>query len=47
VLVGFRKDGVVRAVASIYRDRESLLAEAALAGGDQARLAELLEPAQP
>ncbi|HJU80981.1 MAG TPA: FAD-dependent oxidoreductase [Acidimicrobiia bacterium] len=46
VLVGFRKAGVVRAVASIYRDRESLRAEAALASGDQARLAELLEPAQ-
>jgi NADPH-dependent 2,4-dienoyl-CoA reductase/sulfur reductase-like enzyme len=47
VLVGFRKDGVVRAVASIYRDRENLRAEAALATDDQARLAELLEPAQP
>ncbi|HJR86014.1 MAG TPA: FAD-dependent oxidoreductase [Acidimicrobiia bacterium] len=47
VLVGFRKGGVLRAVASIYRDRDSLRAEAALATGDQARLAQLLEPAQP
>ena len=47
VLVGFRKAGVVRAVASIYRDRENLQAEAALATDDQAGLARLLEPAQP
>ena len=47
VLVGFREGGVLRAVASIYRDRDSLRAEAALATGDQARLAQLLEPAQP
>jgi NADPH-dependent 2,4-dienoyl-CoA reductase/sulfur reductase-like enzyme len=42
VLVGYRKDGVVRALASIYRDRESLRAEQALASDDQAALAKLL-----
>ena len=42
VMVGFRKAGVVRAMASIYRDRDSLRAEAALASGDQTRLTELL-----
>ena len=37
VLVGYRKAGVIRAVASIYRDRDSLRAEHALATGDQQR----------
>jgi NADPH-dependent 2,4-dienoyl-CoA reductase/sulfur reductase-like enzyme/nitrite reductase/ring-hydroxylating ferredoxin subunit len=43
VLVGYRKAGVIRAVASIYRDRDSLRAEHALATGDQQRLAQLLD----
>ncbi len=43
VIVGYRRSGVIRAVASIYRDRDSLRAEHALATGDQQRLAELLE----
>jgi hypothetical protein len=43
VIVGYRKSGVIRAVASIYRDRDSLRAEHALATGDQERLAELLD----
>ncbi|MGH3649804.1 MAG: FAD-dependent oxidoreductase, partial [Acidimicrobiia bacterium] len=42
VLVGYRKTGVIRAVASIYRDRDSLRAEHALATDDQQRLAQLL-----
>jgi NADPH-dependent 2,4-dienoyl-CoA reductase/sulfur reductase-like enzyme len=42
VLVGYLKAGVVRAVASIYRDRDSLSAENALATGDQEHLAQLL-----
>ena len=42
VLVGLRRAGVIRAVASIYRDRDSLRAEHALATGDQHRLARLL-----
>jgi NADPH-dependent 2,4-dienoyl-CoA reductase/sulfur reductase-like enzyme/nitrite reductase/ring-hydroxylating ferredoxin subunit len=42
VLVGYLKAGVVRAVASIYRDRDSLRAENALATGDQQHLAQLL-----
>jgi NADPH-dependent 2,4-dienoyl-CoA reductase/sulfur reductase-like enzyme len=42
VLVGYRKAGVIRAVASIYRDRDSLRAEHALATGDQQRLTQLL-----
>jgi NADPH-dependent 2,4-dienoyl-CoA reductase/sulfur reductase-like enzyme/nitrite reductase/ring-hydroxylating ferredoxin subunit len=42
VLVGYRKGGVIRALASIYRDRESLRAEQALASDDQAALAKLL-----
>jgi apoptosis-inducing factor 3 len=42
VLVGFRKDGVVRALASIYRDLDSLRAEQALAADDQATLTKLL-----
>jgi NADPH-dependent 2,4-dienoyl-CoA reductase/sulfur reductase-like enzyme len=43
VLVGYLKAGVIRAVASIYRDRDSLRAEHALATGDQQRLAQLLD----
>lgn len=35
VMVGYRKDGAIRAVASIYRDLESLRAEHALANQDQ------------
>ena len=42
VLVGYRKAGVIWAVASIYRDRDSLRAEHALATGDQQRLTQLL-----
>jgi NADPH-dependent 2,4-dienoyl-CoA reductase/sulfur reductase-like enzyme len=42
-LVGFRKGGTIRAVASIHRDRDSLVAEAALVDGDQAWMARLLE----
>jgi NADPH-dependent 2,4-dienoyl-CoA reductase/sulfur reductase-like enzyme len=42
VLVGLRRAGVIRAVASIYRDRDSLRAEHALATGDQHRLTRLL-----
>jgi NADPH-dependent 2,4-dienoyl-CoA reductase/sulfur reductase-like enzyme/nitrite reductase/ring-hydroxylating ferredoxin subunit len=44
VLVGYRKGGVVRALASIYRDLESLRAEQALASDDQATLTRLLSP---
>lgn len=42
VLVGYRKEGAVRALASIYRDLESLRAELALASDDQAALNKLL-----
>lgn len=42
VIVGYRKGGEVVAVASVYRDRESLRAEHALARGDQGALDELL-----
>ena len=42
VLVGYRKAGVIRAVASIYRDRESLRAEQALAIDDQDSLSRML-----
>jgi NADPH-dependent 2,4-dienoyl-CoA reductase/sulfur reductase-like enzyme len=42
VLVGFKKEGAVRALASIYRDLESLRAELALASDDQAALNSLL-----
>ena len=44
VLVGYRKNGRVTAVASIFRDRDNLRAEHALATGDQETLAALLEP---
>lgn len=42
VMVAYRKDGVIRAMASIYRDRDSLQAEQALEVGDQERLAGLI-----
>jgi NADPH-dependent 2,4-dienoyl-CoA reductase/sulfur reductase-like enzyme len=42
VLVGYRKAGTIQAVASIYRDLESLRAERALASDDQATLGQLL-----
>jgi hypothetical protein len=43
VLVAYRGDGLIRAVATIYKDRESLRAEHALAIGDQSALARLLD----
>jgi NADPH-dependent 2,4-dienoyl-CoA reductase/sulfur reductase-like enzyme len=42
VMVGYRKGGAIRAMASIYRDRDSLRAEYALATGDQKTLEALL-----
>ena len=42
VLVGYRKAGAVTAVATIYRDQDSLRAEHALATGDQETLAALV-----
>jgi NADPH-dependent 2,4-dienoyl-CoA reductase/sulfur reductase-like enzyme/nitrite reductase/ring-hydroxylating ferredoxin subunit len=42
VVIGYRKDGRIQAVASIYRDLESLRAEHALATGDQPALEQLL-----
>ncbi|HEX5696841.1 MAG TPA: oxidoreductase C-terminal domain-containing protein, partial [Acidimicrobiia bacterium] len=42
VLVGFRKDGKIESVASIYRDLESLRAEQALLVDDQSALEDLL-----
>lgn len=42
VLVAYRANGVITAVASIYRDRENLQAEEALAKGDQMTLESLL-----
>jgi Rieske Fe-S protein len=44
-LVAFRTGGRIAAVASIYRDRESLRAEASLERGDQAGLEALLASA--
>ncbi|MFI5235669.1 MAG: FAD-dependent oxidoreductase [Gemmatimonadales bacterium] len=41
-LVGFHRKGKVAAVATIFRDRESLLAEAAFERGDEAALAALV-----
>ena len=41
-LVAYRQDGRVQAVASIYRDRESLLIEAAMERGDDAAVEALL-----
>ena len=43
VLVAYRGKGLIRAVATIYRDRESLRAEHALAIGDQSALVKLLD----
>ncbi|HEX6222176.1 MAG TPA: FAD-dependent oxidoreductase [Acidimicrobiia bacterium] len=43
VMVGYRKAGQITAVASIYRDRDSLRAEHALANGDQGALTSLLD----
>ena len=42
VVIGYRKDGVIQAVASIYRDVESLRAEHALENQDQDALERLL-----
>ncbi len=42
VIVGYRKTGRITAIASIYRDRDSLRAEHALATGDQRSLTTLL-----
>jgi NADPH-dependent 2,4-dienoyl-CoA reductase/sulfur reductase-like enzyme len=42
VLVGYLRAGKITAVASIYRDRDSLRAEHALASGDQETLRILL-----
>lgn len=42
VIIGYRKDGEIQAIASIYRDLESLQAEQALAANDQAALDRLL-----
>lgn len=42
VLVGYRKAGTITAVATIYRDRDSLRAEHALATGDHETLATLV-----
>ncbi len=44
VVVGYRKDGEILAVASIYRDTESLIAEHALRNLDQDALEALLAP---
>lgn len=41
VMVGYRKDGVIQAVSSIYRDLESLQAEHALAAQDHGALEQL------
>jgi len=41
-LVAYRQGGRVQAVASIYRDRESLLVEAAMERGDEAALEAIL-----
>ncbi|HEX2154841.1 MAG TPA: FAD-dependent oxidoreductase [Acidimicrobiia bacterium] len=43
VIVGFRHGGKIAAVASIYRDKDSLVAEQALARGDQETLEGLLK----
>jgi hypothetical protein len=40
--VAFRDHGRIVAMASIYRDRDSLLAEAAFERGDQKALEQLL-----
>jgi NADPH-dependent 2,4-dienoyl-CoA reductase/sulfur reductase-like enzyme len=43
VMIGYRKDGAIQGVASIYRDLESLKAEYALANQDQQGLEELFD----
>ncbi|HET6566533.1 MAG TPA: oxidoreductase C-terminal domain-containing protein, partial [Rhodothermales bacterium] len=43
-MVAYRSGGRTLAVASIYRDRESLLAEAAFERGDEAALQRLVPP---
>ena len=45
--VAFRKDGKTLAVASIYRDVESLQAELAMERRDETKLAELVPRARP
>ena len=45
VMVGYRKDGAIQAVASIYRDLESLRAEYALAHQDPESLERLFDSA--
>jgi hypothetical protein len=40
-MIGYRKDGVIQAVATIYRDVESLQAEQALAKKDPEALEKL------
>jgi len=45
VMVGYRKDGAIQAVASIYRDLESLRAEYALANRDPKALEPLFDSA--
>ncbi len=47
VIVGYRKDGEIMAVASIYRDLESLRAEHALRTSDRAALESLLGSDEP
>lgn len=47
VLVAFRKEGAIRAIATIYRDKDSLRAEHALANGDQSTLESLADAARP
>ena len=42
-LIAYREGGRIAAVASIYRDRESLLAEVALERNDQAALEAILD----
>jgi NADPH-dependent 2,4-dienoyl-CoA reductase/sulfur reductase-like enzyme len=41
VMIGYRKDGIIQAVATIYRDLESLRAEQALAHRDQQAMTDL------
>jgi hypothetical protein len=43
-VVAYRKDGKTLAVASIYRDTESLEAELAMEQGDETALSKLVPP---